>query len=205
MTDETPRRKRLTRQQSKEQTRQALIEAAAEVFGAHGFHGASIDLVAETAGYTKGAVYTHFESKEDLYLALLDDHLREPPSEWTRALESGVPVSAVAEELERELPQTLEATRSWAMLSLEFFVHALRNEAVAARLAEQIRSARQEYERSMRLRSEALGKALPLPPEQLGVALLAFENGLSIFGLLEPQTLKNGAYSAVLQRLIDPE
>lgn len=199
-----PRRARLTRAEAKAQTRRALIDAAAEVFARHGFHGASIDQVAEAAGYTKGAVYAHFTSKEDLYLALLETHLRESGSDLTRKLESGVPVAQLAAEMEQELPRELEATRNWAMLSLEFFLHALRDETVAQRLAELIRHARGEYEETMRRRATAMGGPLPLSAEQLGVVLLALENGLSIFGLLDSRTLENGAYTAALQRLIDP-
>src|SRR4030081_2011237 len=57
------------------QTRTRLLEAAARVYARRGFDGATIDEVAEEAGFTKGAVYDHFGSKEKLLLALLDEHL----------------------------------------------------------------------------------------------------------------------------------
>src|SRR5438128_41765 len=62
--------RKLTPEMRREQTRAYLLEAAAAVFAARGFHGASLDEIAETAGFTKGAIYSHFESKDDLFLAL---------------------------------------------------------------------------------------------------------------------------------------
>lgn len=59
----------------KARTRAALLEAAARVYARRGFDGATVDEVAEEAGFTKGAVYSHFGSKENLLLALLDEHL----------------------------------------------------------------------------------------------------------------------------------
>src|SRR5437764_15413442 len=57
------------------QTRARLLEAAARVYARRGFEAATLDEVAEEAGFTKGAVYDHFGSKEKLLLALLDEHL----------------------------------------------------------------------------------------------------------------------------------
>src|ERR1700752_35730 len=64
--DRSPRRAR---------TRAKLLQAAARVYARRGFDGATIDEVAEEAGFTKGAVYDHFGSKENLLIALLDEHL----------------------------------------------------------------------------------------------------------------------------------
>ncbi|HZV10113.1 MAG TPA: TetR family transcriptional regulator, partial [Novosphingobium sp.] len=62
---------RLTRSQSQEQTRQRLIDAARELFRRDGFAATSIDRIAEAAGYSKGAVYSNFACKEEIFLAAL--------------------------------------------------------------------------------------------------------------------------------------
>lgn len=67
-----PPAKRLTRDESREQTRAKLIAAARTVFAKEGFGGASVDRIAEEAGFTKGAFYSNFESKEDIFLQLLE-------------------------------------------------------------------------------------------------------------------------------------
>ena len=62
----------LTPERRREMTRQHLLDAAAIVFARKGFHGATLDEVAKLAGFTKGAVYSNFKSKDDLFLALLE-------------------------------------------------------------------------------------------------------------------------------------
>lgn len=200
-------RRRRTREEAKAETRRALIEAAAEVFSRQGFHGSSLDTVADHAGYTKGAVYAHFKSKDDLYLAVLEHHLRaEDTQPWVRPLEEGASVSSLADQIENALPGMVEETRSWAMLTLEFLLHAMRNEDVRPRLAQIFDVARQEYTAGLKRREEALGRPLPLTPEQTADALLALENGISIFALINPAMLESRSYTAVLARLLeDPE
>src|ERR1700719_1087305 len=72
---------RMTREQSKAATRERLLDAARSVFAASGFHGASVEEVAAAAGFSTGALYSNFEGKEDLFLALMereiDEHARE--------------------------------------------------------------------------------------------------------------------------------
>lgn len=72
----TMNRKRMTHEERKVETRKMLLEAAAEVFAQLGFHGASVDKIAEFAGYSKGAVYANFNSKEELFLALLEQKMK---------------------------------------------------------------------------------------------------------------------------------
>lgn len=72
-------RKRLTREESKAKTRQELLRAANRLFLRNGYVATSLANIAEEAALTKGAVYSNFESKEDLFLALL----QEPDPEWT--------------------------------------------------------------------------------------------------------------------------
>src|SRR4051794_41907842 len=85
-----------TRAESKAATREELLDAARRVFLERGYHGASLELVAREAGYTKGAVYSAFASKADLFLALYDREIearRErleaaaaEPAEWLERL-----------------------------------------------------------------------------------------------------------------------
>src|SRR5579862_5698159 len=62
----------LTPDRRRQQTRAYLLKAAEQVFSERGFHGATLDEVAAVAGFTKGAVYSNFQSKDDLFLALLE-------------------------------------------------------------------------------------------------------------------------------------
>ena len=65
---------RMSRSERKARTREELLAAARKVFLRRGFHGATLEEIADEAGYTKGAVYSNFAGKDDLYLALLAAH-----------------------------------------------------------------------------------------------------------------------------------
>src|SRR5947199_7665231 len=76
-TEAKPRRARRTRAEKREETRRLLLDAAAEVFIRRGFQGASIEEITAQAGFTRGAFYSNFESKEQLFVELLQDRVYE--------------------------------------------------------------------------------------------------------------------------------
>ena len=82
------RRIRLTRAEQQEQTRIHVVEAAAHVFARRGFAASSLEQIAADAGYTKGAVYSNFASKDDLFLAVLDARYERWLAQISRALEA---------------------------------------------------------------------------------------------------------------------
>ena len=63
----------LTRREKQQRTRGSLLKAAARLFCRHGLEGTSVDQIAQAAGYTKGAFYANFKSKEELFLVMLDE------------------------------------------------------------------------------------------------------------------------------------
>ena len=115
---------RLTRAERQQQTRAELLAAAQRVFLRDGFHGASMSEIAEDAGYTFGAVYSNFQNKDDLFLAVIDaeeqrrvplhvDFLLDAPS-----LEEGLRASA------REYAQYAQQHPNWTAVYVEFWTHA---------------------------------------------------------------------------------
>src|SRR5918911_1223192 len=92
-----PRRSR--RAERTEETRQELVAAATRVFAREGFHGASLDQIAREAGYSTGAIYWHFEGKDDLFLAVYEDYTATRVREWTE----------VREQAAGDLPQRARA------------------------------------------------------------------------------------------------
>ncbi|MFZ4875680.1 TetR/AcrR family transcriptional regulator [Janthinobacterium sp. Mn2066] len=79
---------RLTREQSRAQTRERILASAAIVFTREGYGGASVDRIAEEAGYSKGALYSNFASKDVLFLELVDVHSNSQVSELCRLLDA---------------------------------------------------------------------------------------------------------------------
>ena len=85
----TPNRPaRLTREQSRAQTRERLLASAAVVFSREGFAGASVDRIAEEAGYSKGALYSNFSSKDELFFELFDYYAGGQADELCRRLDA---------------------------------------------------------------------------------------------------------------------
>jgi AcrR family transcriptional regulator len=102
---------RITREESKRQTRAAVLSAARDVFARDGFHGATLDRVAEQAGYTKGAVYSAFDSKADLFLAVYEARVAERSTRadmavdnWRRALGEVIEATLAAQGRALPLP-----------------------------------------------------------------------------------------------------
>jgi AcrR family transcriptional regulator len=129
---------RLSRGERKEQTRADLLAAARRVFVRSGFRGASLDEIAEEAGYTKGAIYSNFEGKDDFFLALLEEHYArriEAHREAMRLLDA-VDADEMRREIARIMLDAYESEPAWWTLVADFSTHASRDGELRARLHE---------------------------------------------------------------------
>lgn len=127
----------LTPERRRQMTREHLLVAAARVFAEGGFHGTSLDEVAAAAGFSKGAVYSNFRNKEDLFLAVLGwisaqelDALKETVE--SSHTPSGARLSDFVDLIRR---QGSAAGANWSVLYEEFHLYALRNPAARDKLA----------------------------------------------------------------------
>ena len=115
--------KRLSRQESRLQTQERLLMAAAIVFSRSGFYEASVEEIAEEAGFSKGAVYSNFTSKEELFIVLLDRHLAAELQSVKSELTQNERNTVVEEVLQTQsFIGELEKNRTWNMLTIEFFL-----------------------------------------------------------------------------------
>ncbi|HWE67721.1 MAG TPA: TetR/AcrR family transcriptional regulator [Acidimicrobiales bacterium] len=126
----------LTADRRRQQTRDYLLQAAAQVFAERGYYAASLDEVAAAAGYTKGAVYSNFKNKEDLFLALIESMYAREVAALKETLEdSDIPPERRLGDfvglIRRELDQVPD---NWGALYLEFSLYAMRNPEVRDRL-----------------------------------------------------------------------
>ncbi|MCH7809284.1 MAG: TetR/AcrR family transcriptional regulator [Chloroflexi bacterium] len=131
-TAQTPTKRR----RSREQTRQRLLDAALQIFARNGFERATVDEIVREAGFSKGAFYVHFESKDDLFWEMLRQRIEARKETFRHALEPSI---GIAENQRRLLAAFFDAPVSeplGAALYYEFMAHGMRNEMVRARLAE---------------------------------------------------------------------
>jgi AcrR family transcriptional regulator len=128
----------LTAERRRQQTREYLLQAAAQVFTERGFHGATIDQVAAAAGFTKGAVYSNFKNKDELFLALIEAAYAREMTALKETLESSeIPPQARLGDFVSLIRGELEQNPdNWTALYLEFTLYAMRNETARQRLRE---------------------------------------------------------------------
>src|SRR5438105_13953357 len=135
-------RRRLTREESRSQTRERLLRAAARVFLRRGFHRASVEEVAETAGYSTGAVYSNFSGKEDLLLALWDAREREEEQAIAGILTRQPTFASRVEAVGEYFARLVELDRERTQLQTEVFTVAMRDRRLRAKLSERMRRPR---------------------------------------------------------------
>jgi AcrR family transcriptional regulator len=181
------RRTRAARSQGRD-ARMSLLDAAAEVFAARGLREASVDEIAERAGYSKGAVYWHFESKDGLFLALLEERIDKPTREMIELLESAPPEQDMGPEASRRFTELLRTQRELLLLEHEYWSHAVRDAALRERYRQ-----RQEQLRT------ALGKALTIRVQHLGGPALDRARGKAM-----ATVVMSLAAGLARERLIDP-
>ncbi|MBC7941845.1 MAG: TetR/AcrR family transcriptional regulator, partial [Chitinophagaceae bacterium] len=132
---------RLTRAESQAQTRERIFESARQAFARIGFAGASIDLICEAAGFSKGAFYSNFASKEQLFLDLLAQHMAREVDELTQVIAAHEDAGGVQGAIDEWL-LALNSDADWSLLAIELQLHARRHPVFAAAYDELHRSHR---------------------------------------------------------------
>jgi AcrR family transcriptional regulator len=187
----------LTPERRRAMTREHLIEAAAVVFARDGYYGASLDDVAATAGFTKGAVYSNFKSKEDLFLALIDHRIETQMAAFAAELDT--PAAAAGEQLLR-IQDLIERTfdQNEGALHYEFMAYAARNPETRAKLAARARRARDATIRLIADEHERMGTVPAYPIPVLAQMMLALFDGFAGLWFLDPELVDENMLREVL-------
>ena len=181
-------------------TRQKILRSAGRVFAARGFHGATLDEVGEAAGVSKGAVYYNFESKDDLFVSLLEERLAERLDEVRRSLADGS--DAVLQSAGSGFLDRLQRDPRWPPLFFEFVAYAARDPEVRARFGTWVRDTRTALAEVIELRAARGGGGPPLPPDELALAVSSLANGMLIEALFDPDGTPPGAFDRFLGLLL---
>jgi AcrR family transcriptional regulator len=189
---------RLTRKERQAHTRARLMRSAATVAARRGLERASLDEVAKQAGFTKGAVYANFKSKEHLFVAMLDAHFAERLEELDRILSTEADPDAQAREAAAGFIRALDAAPEWERLFFEFAVYAARKEDFRAELVERYRALRARIAELLARRAERLGIEPVVPPEEVAAMTFAMANGMALERMLEPEAVPDGLYPEMM-------
>ena len=165
------------------------MDSAAAVASRRGIERASLDEVAERAGFTKGAVYANFANKDQLFLAMLDAHFDARLAELDRILSTEADPDEQAREAAEGMMRMLAAQPEWHRLFFEFALYAARNEGFRTQLVERYRSLRGRLAELLARRAERLGIEPVVPPDQIAAMTFAMANGVAMERLLEPEAV----------------
>ena len=187
-----------TRKERQARTRTALMDSAAALAVRHGIEGASLDAVAQSAGFTKGAVYANFASKEDLFLSMLDAHFQARLRELDRIMSTEDDPDTQAREAAQGLMRMLDAQPEWHRLFFEFAVHAARNESFRLQLVERYRALRERLAELLARRVERLGIEPVVPADEVAAMAFAMANGVALERLLEPEAVPDSMFGDML-------
>ncbi|MBB1158129.1 MULTISPECIES: TetR/AcrR family transcriptional regulator [Amycolatopsis] len=187
-----------SRERRRRETRSALLQAAYEKFRDVGYGSASLEAIAAEAGFTKGALYGNFSSKEELFLALAEERAESLPSEWRHIDPESLGREEVGRAVGSWLADAIRRRRGWFLASAEFSIVAARNPELAARRLAALRRTHRELGEVL-LRYDRSATADPLP---LGVLAMALIDGVIINAALDPDLDVASVVATGLQRLL---
>jgi AcrR family transcriptional regulator len=202
MTEAPLTRKRLTREESRAQTRDRLLDATYEIVVRNGIEEASIEDIAEAAGFSRGAFYSNFESKEELLCALLE---REKEG-WEEELRTIVGEAASPEEIiqkARAYYVDLGANSQRCTFALAVRLYALRHPSIQPKMNEMMRQDQKKVVQQIQAVYSAAGVEPPCSPDIIAFGLLAIAQGLALTQVSDPDAISKELLPHILETLFD--
>jgi AcrR family transcriptional regulator len=189
---------RLNRAQARERNRSALLDAAAEVFAARGFRAGTLEEVAEAAGLTKGAVYSQFANKEDLFAAAIERRYQERLEAFRALMERPGGTEARASDAALEFARSVTADADWALLFLEAWAEMLRSPDFGDRLRAVNDQIRDALEALLRDQLPIVGSH-GIPSKDIAEMVLAMAHGFGIQHRLDSEHAPEGLFAEMMQ------
>ena len=173
---------------TRDDTREKLFEAAARVFEEQGIGGASIEAIATAAGFTRGAFYSNFKSKDELIIAMLEDHVEQ-------SIRRNLDILAEHDNLDDFIAalKTMDRNRQdplgrSPLLHMEMILFVARAEKRRPELAKRLRAGRKLIADVIETTAKNSGKDPVLAPAWWGAIVLAMEDGFRLHRLIDPET-----------------
>jgi AcrR family transcriptional regulator len=192
---------RMTREQSKANTRERLLAAARSAFASSGFHGASVDEIASRAGFSTGALYSNFDGKEDLFLVLMEREIDEHSREIRRAVAERASVAERATGGARQWMTMIDREPELLLLFMEFWAYGVRDAQVRPKVAARFTQVRKMLTKLVEDGVREFDLELAIPAEQLAVAIDALGDGIARQKLADPAAVPDDLMGRVLELL----
>jgi AcrR family transcriptional regulator len=202
-TQSVTRPPRLSRTERKAATREQLLAAAARVFARKGYAAASVDDIAEEAGFTIGALYSNFHGKQELLMAAFERHCDQDLAQVQALLAADLPFERQLEAITRRFGTLDDEHRQWWLLSVELWLYAQRDPAAHARMAGLRRKVRTTIADALERQAARTGRPLPVPAGELAAAMLGLWQGLMLQRVTDPDSMPPQAIGTALAWLRD--
>ncbi|MGM0955297.1 MAG: TetR/AcrR family transcriptional regulator [Bacillota bacterium] len=193
---------RKTQNERKEETRKLLLNSAVENFAKYGFHGVSIDKLTEHAGFSKGAFYAHFHSKEEIFLALLKQQMQLHVEKINALIAEQPSLLHFSEKMNQQSIQSREENRTWSLLNMEFLLYSMRNEEVRCQWSNMILQSVKQISQSLENLMKKENLTCALSSEEMAWAILSLENGVAIFHYISQDHIPIDLLEKSLKRII---
>lgn len=175
-----------SRREQQQQTRRDLIEAAGRVVARRGIERASIDEIAAEAGFTKGAFYSSFASKDELFLTIVDERFNAEVERLETLLNDGDDPERQAHDAAVEVIRSIHADPDWSPLFFEFTVRAARDPEFREHLAARYDTLRSRLAAVYGSWSSGFPAEPPLPLEQVATMTYCMANGFLAEQMIDP-------------------
>ena len=177
---------RLSRAEQNERNRALVLEAARRIFLARGYHAATLDEIADQAGFSRGVVQSRFGNKADLFLALLEEQIADRAAQNAR-LAAGLRGPEGLRMLREHAARRNRAELDWGLLVIEFRVHAARDPDLSRRYAALHARTRQALAEVITGIHRRAGQPPPFPAEDMAQMILTVEAGIRLEQAAEPE------------------
>jgi AcrR family transcriptional regulator len=197
-----PGRPRASEKRSRD-SRALLLDGAAKVFAERGYRAATVDQIVAQAGLSKGTFYWHFDSKEQLFLELLEERIDRPARALMEVTRSAPADEATAPLVSSGIAALFEQQREVVLLLHEYWSAAVRDEPLRARYIERQKALRDALADALAARHARTGVPLGIPAQALATAFIALAEGLSLEALIDPDSVSEGLYGEILALVYD--
>lgn len=196
--------KRLTRPEQNERNRTLVLDAARRIFLARGYHSATVEEIADEAGFSRGVVYSQFGAKADLFLALLERRMDERAAE-VAALAGGLSGEGGAVTLMEGAADRDRDDPGWGLVLIEFRAHAARDDDLNKRYAAAHQRTVERVTAVLDGIYRRAGQAPPLPAGHLAELMMALSSGAQLELAANPAALPVAVRAQALRRLLAAE
>jgi AcrR family transcriptional regulator len=191
----------MTREQSRANTRERLLTAARSAFARSGFHGASVEEIASEAGFSTGALYSNYDSKEDLFLALMEREIEEHAREIAEAVGAQASMADRATGGARRWMTMIDREPELLLLFMEFWAYGVRDPEMRPKVAVRFAQMREVLTRLIADGVREFELELTIPAEQLAIAIDALADGIARQKLADPEAVPDELMGKVLALL----